>query len=172
MMSKFTDDKLNRSNYFDWSKPVRLYLRSIDKDNHMVDDPPKDESNRRFSYFMDFKQSYEELNMLLPFSSDVKVPQKQHEQMVVMSFLAGLLSKFEIAEVQVLSGGSNVNFDTRRPDSGVVVCHYCHNPGHMKRNCWMFQNMSQKTHYVHVASHGSILIFGDEFWCHISFRDT
>ena len=48
------------------------------------------------SYFMDFKRTYEELNMLLPFSPDVKV--QQREKMVVMSFLAGLPSEFETAK--------------------------------------------------------------------------
>jgi hypothetical protein len=45
---------------------------------------------------MDFKRTYEELNMLLPFSPDVKV--QQREKMVVMSFLAGLPSEFETAK--------------------------------------------------------------------------
>jgi hypothetical protein len=44
MMSKFTKHKLNGSNYLDWSKTVCFYLRSIDKDNHMTNDPPKDDS--------------------------------------------------------------------------------------------------------------------------------
>lgn len=48
------------------------------------------------SYFIDFKRTYEELNMLLPFSPDVKV--QQREKMVVMSFLAGLPSEFETAK--------------------------------------------------------------------------
>ncbi|XP_027171698.1 protein ENHANCED DOWNY MILDEW 2-like [Coffea eugenioides] len=46
VMSKITDHKLNNSNYLDWSKTVRLYLRSIDKDNHLTDDPPKDGSRQ------------------------------------------------------------------------------------------------------------------------------
>ena len=33
---------------------------------------------------MDYKKTYEELNMLFPFSPDVKVHQAQREQMVVM----------------------------------------------------------------------------------------
>lgn len=55
------------------------------------------------SYFMDFKKTCEELNMLLLYSSDVKVQQSQREQMVVMSFLAGLPSKFKTAKSQILS---------------------------------------------------------------------
>lgn len=50
------------------------------------------------SHFMDFKITYEELNILLLFSLDVKVQQAQQEQMAIMSFLAGLHPKFEIAK--------------------------------------------------------------------------
>ncbi|KAL7090617.1 hypothetical protein ACP275_12G052600 [Erythranthe tilingii] len=128
-MSKITDHKLNGSNYLDWSKSVRLYLQSIDKDNHMVD-PPKDEY-RRISYSIDnevielmdylgflysgkgdisriyevYKAFYQLMrNMLLPFSSNVKVQQQQRDQMAVMSFLARLSLEFEIAKAQVLFG--------------------------------------------------------------------
>lgn len=171
MMSKITDHKLNGSNYSDWSKTVRLYLRSIDKDTHLTDDPPTDDSKQMWlredarlfrqirnsidgeviglinhcefvkelmdyldflysgrgnlarmfevcksfyraekqdksltNYFMDFKRTYEELNMLLPFSPDVKVRQRQREHMAVMSFLAGLSPDFETVKSQVLSG--------------------------------------------------------------------
>ncbi|KAL5810382.1 hypothetical protein ACOSQ3_027084 [Xanthoceras sorbifolium] len=171
VMSKITDHKLNGSNYLDWSKTVWLYLRSIDKDTHLTDDPPKDESRQTWlredarlflqirnsidseviglinhcefvkelmgyldflysgkgnlsrmyevckafyraekqdqsltNYFMAFQKTYEELNMLLPFSPDVKIQQRQREQMAIMSFLAGLSSYFETAKSQVLSG--------------------------------------------------------------------
>ncbi|XP_071900983.1 uncharacterized protein [Coffea arabica] len=121
VMSKITDHKLNNSNYLDWSKMVRLYLRSIDKDNHLTDDPPKDGNISRIyevcqafyraekqdksimTYFMDFKKTYEELNLLLPFSSDVKVKQTQREQMAIMSFLTGLSPEFEAVKSQILS---------------------------------------------------------------------
>ncbi|XP_071912580.1 uncharacterized protein [Coffea arabica] len=170
VMSKITDHKLNNSNYLDWSKTVHLYLRSIDKDNHLTDDPPKDGSRQTWlredarlflqirnsidsevislinhcefvkelmeyleflysgkgnisriyevcqafyraekqdksimTYFMDFKKTYEELNLLLPFSSDVKVQQTQREQIAIMSFLAGLSPEFEAAKSQILS---------------------------------------------------------------------
>ncbi|KAJ6876727.1 hypothetical protein NC651_029663 [Populus alba x Populus x berolinensis] len=55
------------------------------------------------SYFMDFKSTYDELNMLLPFSPDVKLQQSQMEKMVVMSFLPGLPSEFETAKSHILS---------------------------------------------------------------------
>ncbi|KAL2497169.1 histone methyltransferase [Abeliophyllum distichum] len=140
VMSKITEHRLNGSNYLDWSKTVRLYLRSIDKDDHMTNDPPQDDSTQAWlredarlflqirnsidgevislinhcefvkelldylefiysgkgnisriyevckafyraekqdksliNYFMDFKRTYEELNMLMPYSADVKV---------------------------------------------------------------------------------------------------
>ena len=44
VMSKITDHKLNGSNYLDWSKTGRIYLRSIDKDDHINEDPPSDDS--------------------------------------------------------------------------------------------------------------------------------
>ena len=53
---------------------------------------------------MDFKRTYEELNMLLPFSTGITVQQAQWEKMVVMSFLAGLPSEFETAKSQILYG--------------------------------------------------------------------
>ena len=42
VMSKITEHKLNGSNFIDWSKTVRVYLRSIEKDNYLTDDPPAD----------------------------------------------------------------------------------------------------------------------------------
>ena len=47
IMSKITDHKLNGSNYLDWSKTIRLYLRSIDKDDHLISDPPNSDSKEK-----------------------------------------------------------------------------------------------------------------------------
>lgn len=138
------------------------------------------------TYFIDFKKTYEELNMLLPFSSDVTVQQTQQEKMV-MNFLAGLSSEYETTKSQILSGteisslqevfsrvihtessptvqlaqpnsafmtrcsspargkqqnrnggnkslGSN-NTAIHGQETGDVVCHYCHQPLHFKRDC-------------------------------------
>nr|XP_016479938.1 PREDICTED: uncharacterized protein LOC107801166 [Nicotiana tabacum] len=171
VMSKITENKFMGSNYMDWSKTIRLYLRSIDKENHLVDDPPKDETksvwlkedaklflqiknsmhsevndlvshcdyvkdlmdyldflysgkgnlSRMYdvcqafyhpsmqdrsltTYFSEFKKVYDELNVILPFSPDVKVQQAQREQLAVMSFLSGLSPEFEGAKSQILSG--------------------------------------------------------------------
>ena len=171
VMSKITEHKLNGSdNYFDWSKTIRLYLRSIGKDDHLTKDSSEDDSKQTWlredarlflqirnsinsevlglinhceyvkelmdyldflysgkgnvsrifdvckafyraekqdrsltAYFMDFKKTYEELNILLPVSADVKVQQAQREKMAIMSFLAGLPSEFESAKSQVLA---------------------------------------------------------------------
>ena len=54
------------------------------------------------TYFMNFKRIYEELNVLLPFSADVKVQKAQQEWMAVISFLADLNSQFEVAKSQIL----------------------------------------------------------------------
>ena len=46
VMFKIIDHKLNGLNYLDWSKTVRFYLRSIDMDNHLIEDPPTDDSKQ------------------------------------------------------------------------------------------------------------------------------
>ena len=52
---------------------------------------------------MAYKKIHEELNMLMPFSPDVKVQQSQREQMAVMGFLAALPSEYDSAKAQILS---------------------------------------------------------------------
>ena len=44
---------------------------------------------------MDYKKIYEESNVLLPFSPDVKVQQDQQEKMVVMGFPTALPSEYD-----------------------------------------------------------------------------
>ena len=46
---------------------------------------------------------HEELNVLLPFSPDVKVQQDQREKMAVMGFLAALPFEYENVKTQILS---------------------------------------------------------------------
>ena len=53
---------------------------------------PKKQYMSLTAHFIEFKKIYEELNMLLPFSADIKVQQTQRAQMAVMSFLASLPS--------------------------------------------------------------------------------
>ncbi|KAK3025395.1 hypothetical protein RJ639_044650 [Escallonia herrerae] len=171
VLSKIAENKLNGTNYLDWSKTVRIYIRSIDKDDHLSSDPPTDDTKQLWlredarlilqirnsidseivglinhcefvkelmdyleflysgkgnisriydvcrafyrpeketktltAFFMDFKKTYEELNMLPPFSKDIKVQQAQREQMAVMSFLGALPPEFDTAKSQILSG--------------------------------------------------------------------
>ena len=142
MMSKITEHKLNRLNYLDWSKTIRLYVWGIRMAAHLIDDPPTNDSKEQWmeedvclylqirnsidseviglinhrefvkelmdyleflysgkgnvsrifevckafhqlekqdmsstTHFMEFKKTYEELNMLLPFSADIEVQQ-------------------------------------------------------------------------------------------------
>ena len=48
MMSKITEDKLISLNYLDWSKTIRLYLRSIRMASHLNEDPLTDDSKDRW----------------------------------------------------------------------------------------------------------------------------
>ena len=64
---------------------------------------PKKQNKSLTAHFMEFKKTYEELNMLLPFSVDIKVQQTQRDQMVFMSFLASFPSEFDMAKSQILS---------------------------------------------------------------------
>ena len=52
---------------------------------------------------MYYKKTYEELNILLPFSPDVKVQQAQREKMVVMGFLAALPLEYDSVTAQILA---------------------------------------------------------------------
>ena len=44
MMSKIMEDKLIGPNYLDWSKTIRIYLRSICMASHLDKDPLTDDS--------------------------------------------------------------------------------------------------------------------------------
>lgn len=155
VLSKITDNKLNGSNYLDWSRKIRAYLRNVKKDDHHIQDPPTDDTKKTWlrddarlllqiinsfdnevvglvnhcefvkelmdyleylysskgnlsriyevckafyhfekeaksltTYFMEFRKTYEEPNVLLPFSTDIKVQLAQREQMVIMSFFS------------------------------------------------------------------------------------
>ena len=64
---------------------------------------PEKQDKSLTAHFLEFKKTYEELNMLLPFSVDIKVQQTQRAQMAVMSFLASFPSEFDTAKSQILS---------------------------------------------------------------------
>ncbi|XP_071912194.1 uncharacterized protein [Coffea arabica] len=55
-------------------------------------------------YFADLKRVSEELNVVMPLSSDITVIQRQREQMLVLKFLAGLKPEFEPIKSQILAG--------------------------------------------------------------------
>ena len=48
MMSKITEDKLSALKYSDWSKTIRLYLRSIRMANHLDKDPSTNDSKEQW----------------------------------------------------------------------------------------------------------------------------
>ena len=47
---------------------------------------------------------------------------------------------------------SGLGDNTRGPGSGGVVCHYCHKPGHVIRDCKKRHNRNQKFQSAHIAS--------------------
>ncbi|XP_075076631.1 uncharacterized protein LOC107793242 [Nicotiana tabacum] len=232
VMSKITENKFMGSNYMDWSKTIRLYLWSIDKENHLVDDPPKDETKSVWlkedaklflqiknsmhsevndlvshydyvkdlmdyldflysskgnlscmydvcqafyhpsmqdhsltTYFSEFKKVYDELNVILPFSPDVKVQQAQREQLAVMSFLSGLSPEFEGAKSQILSGTAISSLKeaftrvlhtekshpgpTATIDSGALL-------SHVQRIGVILQNKNKRSQYANIATSETI----------------
>ena len=46
MMTKIMEHKLNSSNYLEWSKMIRIYIRSIDKDDHLTSDLSSDDTRQ------------------------------------------------------------------------------------------------------------------------------
>ncbi|RVW36659.1 Retrovirus-related Pol polyprotein from transposon RE1 [Vitis vinifera] len=46
IVSKITEHKLNGSNYIEWSKTIKIYLRSVAKDDHLTEEPPKDHTRK------------------------------------------------------------------------------------------------------------------------------
>ena len=64
---------------------------------------PEKQDKSLTTHFMEFKKTYEELNMLMPFNVDIKVQQTQREQIAVMSSLTSLPSEFDTAKSQILS---------------------------------------------------------------------
>ena len=48
MMSKITEDKLIGPNYLEWSKTIRIYVRSVRIGGHLTKDPPTDDSKEQW----------------------------------------------------------------------------------------------------------------------------
>ena len=47
MMSKITEDKLIGPNYLEWSKTIRIYVRSVRMGGLLTKDPPVDDSKEQ-----------------------------------------------------------------------------------------------------------------------------
>ena len=45
-MPKIIDHELNNTNYLEWSKTITVYLRSVEKDDHLTLKPPDDETTK------------------------------------------------------------------------------------------------------------------------------
>ena len=48
MMSKITEDKLTGPNYLEWSKTIRIYVRSVSMGGHLTKDLPADDSKEQW----------------------------------------------------------------------------------------------------------------------------
>ena len=48
VMSKGTYHKFNGLNYLGWNGTIHLYLRSIGMDNHLMEDPPTNDSRQKW----------------------------------------------------------------------------------------------------------------------------
>ena len=48
MMSKITEDKLTSPNYLEWSKSIRIYVRSVRMGGHLTKDLPINDSKEQW----------------------------------------------------------------------------------------------------------------------------
>ena len=64
---------------------------------------PEKHDKSLIALFMEFKKTYEELNILLPFGADIKVQQTERQWIAVMSFLASLPLEFDMTKSHILS---------------------------------------------------------------------
>ena len=46
MMSKITEDKPTGPNYLEWSKTIRIYIKSVRVGGHLTKDLPADDSKK------------------------------------------------------------------------------------------------------------------------------
>ena len=47
LMSKITEDKLSDPNYLEWSKTIRIYVRSVRMGDHLTKDPLANDSKEQ-----------------------------------------------------------------------------------------------------------------------------
>ena len=63
--SRVTDNKLNGTNYFEWIKTIRLYVRSMGLASHLDSDPPT-EGNRDLWLQQDARMFLQIINSIEP----------------------------------------------------------------------------------------------------------
>ena len=69
MMSKIMEDKPTGPNYLEWSKTIRIYVRSVRMGGHLTKDPPTDDSKEQWMeenarLFIQIRNSIERANGL------------------------------------------------------------------------------------------------------------
>ncbi|KAJ9535088.1 hypothetical protein OSB04_un001836 [Centaurea solstitialis] len=162
--TRLTDNKLNGSNFFEWSKTVRLYIRGIGMASHLTSDPPPTDNNQDplsnisriydicksfhrgeqqdrslTTYTMEFKKMYEEMNALLPLSTDTApLPDQSSALVSKVGHRGGFRGGYCGGHKSGSRGGHNdraANSRGLNSDSSNVECHYCHEMGHTKFNC-------------------------------------
>ncbi|XP_071923252.1 uncharacterized protein [Coffea arabica] len=86
-----------------------------------------------------------------------KVLRTENSQSVQSSSaLVSQTNKYEFGKQQYKGGDKGI--DTRGQNAEVVVCHYCHKSGHIKRDCKRLQYKNQRTQSAHIASTNDAII--------------
>ena len=94
-------------------------------------------------------------------------------------FLCKILFLWYFSDFQRLVRVRSVSMTNTKP-SGGVVCHYCHNPGHVRQNCRKLQNKNQRFQSVHhqkslqsaSTSFSTLVESSKTNTCFISFSST
>ena len=119
MASHLTEEVVTLINHCEFVKELMNYLefvysgkgnisRIFDVCRAFYCSEKQDQSLTEF--FMDYKKTYEELNVLVPFSQDVKVHQDQWENMAVMGFIAALPYEYDFFKTHILSSSEVSSF--------------------------------------------------------------
>ena len=64
------------------------------------------------------------------------------------SFPSKILFFWYLSDFQRLVRVRSASMNNTKP-SGGVVCHYCHNPGHVRQNCRKLQNKNRRFQSIH-----------------------
>ncbi|KAA3453187.1 Cysteine-rich RLK (RECEPTOR-like protein kinase) 8 [Gossypium australe] len=151
VVSKFTEHKLNGTNFLDWNHTIELYLLSISIDGKLTDDPPTDDS--RLSWVREDTRLYiqirnsidsEVVGLVTHWSSIQRIcsPSDSDGQQYKTSN--------NNKSMGLGSYNSDKNAEIRKQEQGEIVCHYYHKPSHIKRDCRKLQY--QKAQCAHFAS--------------------